>query len=107
SARFRSCDDGKQTATLRRIQGASAAGARDEGEVMAKEAPVSAGQEALVRTAGDYHCFAGWRSDPFFFDANGLFNKMQFTGDDFFADKNVCSIVHELPNSGLGSHEVG
>jgi hypothetical protein len=32
---------------------------------------------------------------------------MQFTGDDFFADKNVCSIVLELPNSGLGNHEVG
>jgi hypothetical protein len=31
---------------------------------------------------------------------------MQFTGDDFFADKNVCSIVLELPNSALGSGEV-
>src|SRR5213080_3094156 len=37
--------------------------------------------------------FADVASDPFFFDANGLFNKMQFTGDDFFADKNVSSIV--------------
>ena len=32
---------------------------------------------------------------------------MQFTGDDFFTDKNVCSIVIELPNSALGSNEVG
>jgi hypothetical protein len=32
---------------------------------------------------------------------------MQFTGHDFFADKNVCSIVIELPNSALGSNEVG
>jgi hypothetical protein len=32
---------------------------------------------------------------------------MQFTGDDFFKDKNVCSIVLELPNSALGSNEVG
>ena len=32
---------------------------------------------------------------------------MQFTGDDFFADKNVCTIVIELPNSALGNNEVG
>ena len=57
--------------------------------------------------AGDYRVFFGWRSDPFFFDADGLFNNMQFTGDDFFADKDVCSIVLELPNSALGTNEVG
>ena len=38
---------------------------------------------------------------------NGNFNHMQFTGDDFFADKNVCSIVIELPNLDLGNDEVG
>jgi hypothetical protein len=32
---------------------------------------------------------------------------MQFTGNDFFTDKNVCSIVLELPNSALGGDEVG
>jgi hypothetical protein len=32
---------------------------------------------------------------------------MQFTGDDFFKDKNVCSIVIELPNSELGTNKVG
>jgi len=26
---------------------------------------------------------------------------MQFTGDDFFRDRDVCSIVTELPNSVL------
>src|SRR5207244_3416767 len=57
--------------------------------------------------AVDYRCFFGRRSDPFFFDAKGNFNQMQFTGDDFFTDKNVCSIVIELPNSALGSNEVG
>jgi hypothetical protein len=107
SVRFWSCDDGQQAATLRRVHGAAAAGACDEGEVIVEEAPVSVGQEALVTKAGDYRFFFGWRSDPFFFDANGLFNKMQFTGDDFFADKNVCSIVLELPNSALGSNGVG
>ena len=32
---------------------------------------------------------------------------MQFTGDDFFVDKNVCSIVLEVPNSALGTNVVG
>ncbi len=32
---------------------------------------------------------------------------MQLTGDDFFADKDVCGIVLEIPNSDLGSKEVG
>jgi hypothetical protein len=107
SVRFASSEDGKQTATLRRTQGARAAGVCDEGEVLVQGAPVSVGREALVTKAGDYHFFAGWRSDPFFFDATGLSNKMQFTGDDFFADKNVCGIVLELPNSALGTNEVG
>jgi hypothetical protein len=38
---------------------------------------------------------------------NGNFNHMQFTGDDFFKDKNVCSIVLEIPNSELGTSKVG
>jgi hypothetical protein len=105
--RFRSCAGGKQRATLRRIQGAAAAGACDEGATIVEGAPVSTGREALVTEAGECRFFFGWRSDPFFFDANGVFNKMQFTGDDFFTDKNVCSIVLELPNSDLGANEVG
>ena len=104
SVQFSSSEDGGQTATLRRIQGDRAAGVCDNGEVIVKEASVSVGREAVVTTAGDCRCFFGWRSDPFFFDANGLFNKMQFTGDDFFADKDVCSIVLEVPNSALGNN---
>jgi len=107
SVQFSSSEDRKQTAILRRIRGERAAGVCDDGEVIVKEAPVSVGREAVVTTAGDCRCFFGWRSDPFFFDANGLFNKMQFTGDDFFADKDVCSIVLEVPNSALGSNMVG
>ena len=78
----------------------------DEGEVIVQQAPVSVGREALVTKAGDYRFFFGWRSDPFFFDVNGNFNHMQFTGDDFFKEKNVCSIVLELPNSELGTNKV-
>ena len=107
SVQFASSEDGKQTATVRRIQGARAAGVGEDGEVIVEEAPVSVGREALVTKAGDYRFFFGWRSDPFFFDVNGNFNHMQFTGDDFFTDKDVCSIVLELPNSALGTNEVG
>ena len=57
--------------------------------------------------ACDYLFFAGWRSDPFCFDTLGALNNLQFTGDDFFADKDVCSIVLEVPNSILGPKEVG
>ena len=107
SVQFAYSEDGQQTATVRRLQGARAAGFGDDGEVVVQGARVSVGREALVTEVGDFRFFFGWRSDPFFFDAMGNFNQMQFTGDDFFADKNVCSIVIELPNSDLGSNEVG
>src|SRR4051794_33510095 len=62
--------------------------------------------ELIIETDGqgssDYRFFAGWRSDPFFFDVLGTLNNFQFTGDDFFIDKDICSIVLELPNSILG-----
>ena len=105
--RFSSSEDGAQTATLRRVEGAQAAGTGDGGQVIVEGAPVSTGREAQVTEAGDYRFFAGWRSDPFFFDVQGALNNLQFTGDDFFADKDVCSIVLEVPNSALGPKEVG
>src|SRR5262249_9245560 len=107
SVHVASLRDGTQAATVRHVQGERAAGVGDDGEVIVEEAPVSVGREALVTKAGEYRFFFGWRSDPFFFDVNGNFNHMQFTGDDFFKDKNVCSIVLELPNSELGTKKVG
>jgi hypothetical protein len=107
SVQFASSGDGKQTATVRRIHGVQAAGVCDDGEVIVEGAPVSVGRDALTTKAGDYRLFSGWRSDPFFFDVNGNFNHMQFTGDDFFKDKDVCSIVIELPNSALTKKRVG
>src|SRR6266566_3958795 len=50
-----------------------------------------------VTEAGAYRFFAGWRSDPFFFDIAGVLNHFQLTGQDTFADKDVCSIALELP----------
>jgi hypothetical protein len=107
SVQFASSEHGQQTATVRRIQGTRAAGFGDDGEVVVQGVRVSVGREALVTEVGDFRFFFGWRSDPFFLDVIGNFNHMQFTGDDFFIDKNVCSIVIELPNSDLGRNEVG
>jgi len=63
-----------------------------------------------VTEVGGYRFFAGWRSDPFFFDTLGI-ERSAFTGDDFFVDKDVCSIVLKClilpsePNeSGYGAH---
>ena len=107
SVQFESFEDGGQAAVVRRRWGAEAGGMTEDGDVIVQHAPVSIGREALVTRAGDHRFFFGWRSDPFFFDVNGNFNHMQFTGADFFADKNVCSIVIELPNAALGSRRVG
>jgi len=82
--RFSSFEGRSQTATLRRAEGAQTAGMGDSGQVIVESAPVSTG-----------------------LDARGILNNLQFTGNDFFADKNVCSIVLEVPNSVLGTKRVG
>lgn len=98
---------GGQSATLIRAEGSQAAGTGDDGEVIIDRAPVSTDQNARVTESGGYRFFAGWRSEPFFFDTLGALNNLQFTGSDFFAGKNVCSIVIEVPNSALGSEPIG
>ena len=105
--RFSSSEGGSQTATLRRVEGAQAVGTDDGGQVIVEGARVSTGRNACVTEAGGYRFFAGWRSESFFFDTRGAINNMQFTGDDFFADKDVCSIVLEVPNAVLGRKQVG
>src|SRR5437870_9729044 len=69
--RFSSSKGGAQTATLRRVEGAQAAGTGDGRQAIVEAAPVSTGREARVTEAGEYRLFAGWRSDPFFFDRRG------------------------------------
>ncbi len=100
--RFSRSGNGAMTATVRRVEGPEAAGRGEEGQTIFQGAPVSMGREAQVTESGEYRLFAGWRSDPFFFDLAGAQNKMQFTGTDWFADKDVCSIALELPVSALG-----
>ncbi len=105
--RFSTSEGGRQTATLRRVVGGQAAGMDDSGQIVLQGAPVSTGPEARVTESGDHRFFAGWRSDPFFFDVPGARNDLQFTGEDFFADKDVCSIVLEVPNSALAPKRLG
>jgi len=105
--RFDTDKSGAQTATLCRAEGLQAAGTGDDGRIIIENAPVSTGNEAQTTEAGEYRFFAGWRSDPFFFDTQGALNDLQFTGDDFFAEADVCSIVLEVPNSALGTGKIG
>ena len=105
--RFSSSADGAQTASVRRVEGVQAAGTDDDGETIIEAAPVSMGRDAQVTEAADYRLFAGWRSDSFFFDTMGALNNMQFTGHDFFAEADVCSVVLELSNSALGTGKIG
>jgi hypothetical protein len=104
--RFSAFEGGAQTAILRRVDGSQAAGTGDGGRVIVDEVPVAMGREAKITHAGDTRFFAGWRSDPFFCDVEGAKNNLRFTGDDFFADKDVRSIVLEVPNSALEAKEV-
>ena len=105
--RFTAFVNGAQSATVRYVTGAQAAGAGDDGQVIIENAPVSLDHETRVTEARDHRFFAGWRSDPFFFDPLGAVNNLQFTNKDFFIDKNVCSIALEIPNAVLGPKAVG
>ena len=94
--------DGSQTATVYRAEGAAARGAGPAGEAVIQRAPVSFTAEALITTQGPYQFYAGLRSDPFFADPDGFQNNMQWTGQDYWAGKNVFGIVLEAPNRALG-----
>ena len=74
-----------------------------ETETLVEHAPVSFGIEPdITETEDGLRFFAGFRSDPFFFDLLGFLNGLKFTGSDFFADKNVFGIALEVPNHLLG-----
>jgi len=99
--------NGGQTATLRRAEGEQATRMGREGRVIADDIPISTGAQAQPIIAGDHRIFVGKRSDPFFFDVEGALQGMKFTGHDYFADKNIYSLVLEVPNSVLGSGTLG
>ena len=99
---FHSKNSGRQTADVYYSNGATAEQSGRIGDVIIHDAPVSFGSETQITTAGEYRFYAGLRGDPFFGDPIGLKDNMQWTGRDFFADKNVFGIVLEAPNTVLG-----
>lgn len=101
---FSAYEHGQQTATVRRATDQQANSKDASGEIILANAPVSFGTQTQVTTTGAYTFFAGYRSDPFFFDLMGFCNNLSFTGTDYFLDKDVFGIVLEIPNSALGNH---
>ena len=99
---FSDVEDGSQRALVRLADGNHASGLAPAGRAILAGAPVSFGSTPIVTTRGAYKFFAGFRSDPFFFDLLGFLNGLKFTGSDFFLDKNVFGIVLEVPNQALG-----
>ncbi|MGW3284390.1 DUF4331 family protein [Streptomyces sp. NPDC001002] len=100
--RFSPVEGTTQSASVQQATGRDAAADVEAGETIVSDAPVTFGAEPQVVTAGDFRFFAGLRSDPFFADPIGAGNNFQWTGKDFFDDKNVFGIVLEVPNSVLG-----
>ena len=101
---FSAVVNGEQWATVRREVGEEADDDQNSGEVIISGAPVSFGKDVFITESGPYKFFAGFRSDPFFFDLIGFLHNFNFTGSDFFIDKNVFGIVLEVPNWALGSN---
>ena len=96
-----------QRATVRRATGEQAQTTEISGEILFWNVPVSFDGDAEVVGSGDHEFFVGIRSDPFFFDLEGFQRDFEFTGEDFFIDKNVFSMVLEMPNTALGEGQVG
>src|SRR6516162_105402 len=66
--RFSRSQSASQVATLCRAEGRDARAAGHGGQKIVEHASISMGQEARITEGGDHRFFAGWRSDPFFFD---------------------------------------
>ena len=104
---FKSIEEGQQTATVYRATDVAARGTGPVGQIIIRDSPVSFTQEARITTEGPIRFFAGLRSEPFFADPTGFFNNLQWSGQDFWAGKNVFSIVLDIPNSSLGPPQIG
>jgi hypothetical protein len=99
--RFSPVVTNSQTASVQLATGPHAADV-NAGKTIIRDAQVTFGPDPRIVASGDFRFFAGLRSDPFFADPVGAGNNFQWTGKDFFADKNVFGIVVEVPNSALG-----
>jgi hypothetical protein len=96
--------DGGQTGTLFYATGAEARQPEPGGDVLIEDTPVAFDDASAASVmAGPVRLFIGVRSDPFFADADGSFHGFNWTCQDAFADKNVLSIVMEVPHDMLGA----
>ena len=98
--------EGKQLATVRVARGDAARDVK-QGKMLFRDLLVNPGAGASETNAEGYRLFIGMRSDPFFFDLAGYLDAMHFTGNDHFQDKNVFSMILEVPNDALGASKVG
>src|ERR1700712_3216685 len=94
--------DGTQTGTAHYAVGDQARRPRPAGDVLISGAPVGFGAAAQPVQAGPVRLFVGVRSDPFFADADGSFHGFAWTRQDAFANRNILSIVLEVPSDMLG-----
>lgn len=101
---FDSPPSGEPTATVYRSTGRSARRTGPIGEIVIARALVSVSDEVQITMQGGWRFFAGLRSDPWFADVGGFFNAFRFTGDDYFAGRNVLGIVLEAPHAALGAN---
>ncbi|MFG2911417.1 DUF4331 family protein [Kitasatospora sp. NPDC048298] len=101
-------EDGRQGVTVLRATDEQARSHEALGQELFIDVPVNFGAETTAAHSGPYTFYAGFRSDPFFADLDGIVAKFQWTGVDWGADKNVFAIVLEVPNAELGAHpEIG
>ncbi len=107
SVQFASSEDGKQTATVRRIQGRTSRWGRRRRRSCR---PGSTGL-SRARSPGDKSrrlpFFLRLAQRSFLLRRNGQFQSNAVHGRRLLQRQDVCSIVLELPNSELGSNEVG
>jgi uncharacterized protein DUF4331 len=94
---------GMQTCTAYHATGSQARQPGPAGDVLVSAAPVGFDAAARPVQAGGGRLFTGIRSDPFFADADGAFHGFKWTGQDAFANRNVLSIVLEVPSDMLGA----
>jgi hypothetical protein len=99
---FSEPQDGAQTCTAHYAAGDQARQPEPAGDLLVSAAPVSFGAAAQPVQAGPGRLFTGVRSDPFFADADGAFHGLKWTGQDAFANRNICSIALEVPDELLG-----
>lgn len=103
---FSPMEEGNQLANVRVARGEETKDVT-RGRALFKNVLVNPGMGANETDADGHRLFIGMRSDPFFFDLAGYHDAMRFTGNDHFRDKNVFSMVLEVPNDVFGASKIG